>query len=234
MPFPSLRSHGSNAPSAAAGSTDGGSARERGTSRQAPALRRAFTLVEIVAVLAILGVLSTVVYFTIATSAAQKSDTDRINNVAKILNDLSRAIAFFEPTRTAFSFHQTIGVYPGRLSHLTTAITTTQQNSCGAVYTSGNVTAWTGGYYARELPPSGFLIDQGFTSQDSLVRTPPNAGGVLYGTLAIVIPAVSASDAKLLAVTVDGDSTGTVGTVRFTLNGSNPVTVSYLTEVGGC
>lgn len=187
-----------------------------------------------VVVLAILGVLSTVLYATVSTNVSAKNDVDRINNVAKTLDDLSRAIAFFEPTRQAFTFHQTIGVYPGRLSHITTVITTSQRNSCGAFYTAGNVVAWIGGYYNRELPPAGFPIDAGFTSQDSLVRTPSSAGGTLNGTLAIVIPGVSASDAGMLASTVDGDSTGTVGTVRFTRNGSNPVTVSYLTAVGGC
>jgi len=187
-----------------------------------------------VVVLAILGVLSTAIYTTVSSSISVKNDIDRINNVAKTLDDLSRAMAFFEPTRQAFTFHQTIGVYPGRLSHITTVITASQRNSCGAFYSAGNVAAWTGGYYSRELPPAGFPIDAGFTSQDSLVRTPSNTGGTPNGTLAIVIPGVSAADAQMLASTVDGDSTGTVGTVRFTGNGSNPVTVSYLTAVGGC
>lgn len=187
-----------------------------------------------VVVLAILGVLSTVLYVAVSTSSSAKNDADRINNVAKTLDDLSRTMAFFEATRKAFTFRQTVGVYPGRLSHVTTVITTSQRNSCGAFYSAGNVAAWTGGYYSRELTPAGFPIDAGFTSQDSLVRTPSNAGGTLDGILAIIIPGVSAADAKMLASTVDGDSTGTVGTVRFTLNGANPVTVSYLTKVGGC
>lgn len=193
------------------------------------------TVLELAVVIAILGVLGVVIVATTSgSSAAQRSDQDRINEVASTLDQLARAMAFFEATLPKFSFKQTVGVYPGRLSHLTTPISTSQRNSCGAVYTSGEVALWQT-FYTREIPPTGFLIAPGFITQDSLARTPPNTATTLRGELAIVIPNVTRADAALLARTVDGDSSGSAGTVRYTPNdGSSPVTVSYITLVGRC
>lgn len=201
--------------------------------------RPGLTIVELVIVIAILGILGVVIVSTTSgTSAAQQSDQERINEVANELDILARAIAFFEPTKPRFSFKQTVGVYPGRLSHLTDAITPSRPNSCGENYTSAQAAAWTGGYYTREIPTTGFLVRPGFITQDVLVRTPatfPVPQGPFHGTLAIVIPNVTLADAKLLGMTVDADSTGTVGTVRYSpQDGSSPVTVSYLISVGEC
>ncbi len=191
-------------------------------------LRRGLTLIELVVVIAILGILGVVIVSTTGgSSAALKSDQERINEVASELDLLSRAIAFFEPTKTAISFKQTVGVYPSRLSHLTGGITTAKQNSCGTNYTSGQVALWIGGYYTRELP--------GFNLQDLLVRSPVNANAQQHGTLAIVIPNVTLSDAQLLDQTVDRDASATAATVRFAPDdGSTPVTVSYLSAIGEC
>lgn len=201
--------------------------------------RHGLTLVELVIVLAILGILGVIIVSTTSgTSAAQQSDQERINEVANELDLLARAIAFFEPTKPKFSFKQTVGVYPGRLSHLTDAITPSRPNSCGQNYTSAQAALWTGGYYTREIPTAGFLIAPGFITQDVLVRTPPTVivpQGPFHGTLAIVVPNVSLADARLLGMTVDADSTGTVGTVRYApQNGTSPVTVSYIISVGDC
>ncbi|MEX1186498.1 MAG: prepilin-type N-terminal cleavage/methylation domain-containing protein [Gemmatimonadaceae bacterium] len=199
-------------------------------------LRKGFTVLELAVVIAILGVLGVVIVSsTGGMSASERSDQARINEVAHTLDRLSRAMAFFEATLPKFSFYQTVGAYPGRLSHLTTPITTLQRNSCGALYSSTNVLAWVGGYFTQDIPTSGLFIAPGFLTADSLVRTPPDVATVPAGTLAIVIPNVTRADAILLAWTIDGDSTGTLGTVRYSPNdGSSPVSVSYLTMVGGC
>lgn len=197
---------------------------------------KGLTLIELVVVIAILGVLGVVITSTTGgSSAASQSDQERINEVANQLDVLARAIAFFEPTKTPFSFKQTVGVYPSRLSHLTDAITPAKQNSCGTNYTSGQAALWLGGYYIRELPPSGFFMAPGFTLQDLLVRVPTNTSSQQHGTLAIVIPNVTLSDAQLLDQTVDRDPSATLATVRYTPdNGTSPVTVSYLSAIGGC
>lgn len=201
--------------------------------------RAGLTLVELVIVMAILGILGVVIVSTTSgTSASQQSDQERINEVANELDILARAIAFFEPTKPKFSFKQTVGVYPSRLSHLTEPITPSKQNSCGQNYTSGQANLWLGGYYTREIPTTGLFVAPGFVTSDTLFRTPPTfpvPQGPYHGTLAIKIPNVTLADARLLGLTVDGDSTGTVGTVRYTpQNGTSPVIVNYLISVGDC
>lgn len=201
--------------------------------------RKGLTIVELVIVIAILGVLGVVIVSsTGGTSAAQQSDQERINAVANELDILARAIAFFEPTKPKFSFKQTVGVYPGRLSHLTESITPSKPNSCGQNYTSGQASLWLGGYFSREIPTAGLFVAPGFLTSDTLFRTPatfPVPQGPFHGTLAIKIPNVTLTDARLLGLTVDGDSTGTVGTVRYTpQNGTSPVIVTYLIAVGDC
>ena len=199
-------------------------------------LRRGLTIIELVVVIAILAILGAVIVSTTGgSSAALQSDQERINTVANELDILSRALAFFEPTRAPISFKQTVGVYPSRLSHLTDAITTGKQNSCGVNYTAAQAALWTGGYYTREFPTTGLFLAPGFTLQDLLVRTPANVNTQQHGTIAIVIPAVELSDAMLLDQTVDGIASATGATVLFTPNNSStPVTVSYLSAIGGC
>lgn len=199
-------------------------------------MRRGLTIIELVIVIAILAILGVVITSsTGGTSAALQSDQDRINEVANELDILARAIAFFEPTKAPFSFKQTVGVYPSRLSQLTDAINPSKQNSCGLNYTSGQAALWLGGYYTRELPPAGFFMAPGFTLLDLLVRSPLTTLTQQHATLAIVIPNVSLADAQLLDQTVDRDASATAGTVRYTPDiGISPVTVSYLSAVGGC
>ncbi len=204
--------------------------------REVHRLRRGFTIIELVVVIAILAILGVVIVSTTGgSSGSLQSDQERINTVANELDILSRALAFFEPTRAPISFKQTVGVYPSRLSHLTDAITTGKQTSCGVNYTAAQAALWTGGYYIRELPTTGLFLARGFTLQDVLVRTPANVNTQQHGTLAIVIPAVELSDAMLLDQTVDGIPSATDATVLFTPNNSTtPVTVSYLSAIGGC
>lgn len=204
--------------------------------RHVQPLRRGFTIIELVVVIAILAILGAVIVSTTGgSSASGQSDQERINMVANELDILSRALAFFEPTKAPISFKQTVGVYPSRLSHLTDAITTAKPNSCGVNYTAGQVALWTGGYYTRELPTTGLFLATGFTLQDLLVRTPANVNTQQHGTIAIVIPGVELSDAMLLDQTVDGIPSATGATVLFTPNNSStPVTVSYLSAIGGC
>src|SRR5687767_12702872 len=91
--------------------------------RSVRGLRRGLTIIELVVVIAILAILGVVITSAAGgTSAALQSDQERINEVANELDILARAIAFFEPTKAPFSFKQTVGVYPSRLSQLTDAI----------------------------------------------------------------------------------------------------------------
>lgn len=196
--------------------------------------RAGFTIIEIIVGLALLAVMGAIIAVSVQKTSATLSDNERIDEAAFNLDQLARTIAFFEPTKPPITFRFTVGVYPGRLSQLTAPISTTQTNDCGAVFTAGQVTAWTGGYYLKEIPTTNFKITDGFIANDLLVRTPANANAGLPGVLAIEMPNVTYADAVLLGLAVDNDSTGTLGTTRFTVNGNQPVTVSYRIEVGGC
>jgi hypothetical protein len=196
-------------------------------------------------------------------SASQRSvnDLDNIEKAARTLTDLSEAIALWTERRSGdpTSFFHVIGVNPGRLSHLTTPITTTDRNSCGpglpqqnqTRYKTPEVGRWAGQFFRQEMPTTGFLIAPGFFANDVLLRYSAirNASGPPWfneeyfpagntttpGTLAIVIPNVAYADAVALAQRVEGDPTGSFGAVRFTPNATNtPVTVEYHIAIHGC
>lgn len=194
--------------------------------------RAGFTIVEIIVGVVVLSILAAVVIANVTPAAKQASDVERISVAAQNLDELARAIAFFEPTKPAFSFHQTVGVYPGFLSQLTVQLTTSQRNSCGTTFTNQQVTAWTGTYYGRQIPTTQFKVADGFIAQDALVRVPTTNATQERGALYIVMPAVARSDAVSLGLNVDGDASGTVGAVRYPAG--DPVAVSYRIEVGGC
>lgn len=202
--------------------------------RRAQRDRFGFSIIEIVVGVAILAIIGAVVIANVNPAAALSNDIERVNVAADNLDEIARAIAFFEPTKPATSFHQTVGVYPSRLSMLTAQISTSQLNSCDVTFTNQQVNAWTGAYYGREIPTSGFKIADGFIADDTLARNPATNAVQERASLSIIIPNVTADDAAALALTIDGESSGTLGAVRFTANGSNPVTVSYRIEIGGC
>lgn len=193
-----------------------------------------FTIVEIIVGVAIISIIAIVVFANVNPTAKASSDSERISIAAANFDELARNIAFFEPTKPAFSFHQVIGVYPSLLSQLTVPITTSQKNDCGVTFTNTQVNTWPAGvYYGRQIPTTGFKIADGFVALDSLVRVPPNNSTLAAGSLSIVVPNVVRGDAASLARIVDGDSTGAIGAVRFPATG-DPVTMSYRIEIGGC
>ena len=196
--------------------------------------RRAFTLTEIIVGVALLTIVGAIVAVTVQKTSVAQSDQERLDEAAYNLDQLARAIAFFEPTKPPLAFRYTVGVYPSRLSHLTSPISTAQTNDCGVAYTAGQVAAWTGGYFLREIPTTNFKVAEGFIANDVMTRVPVNANAGLPAVLSIVMPNVDSADAAGLGSVVDNDPTGTNGSVRFTLNGNSPVTVSYRIEIGGC
>jgi prepilin-type N-terminal cleavage/methylation domain-containing protein len=225
-------------------------------------VRRALTLIETVVALAIVGIIALTI--AIATgSAAQRSvnELDNVERAARILTDLAEAMALWTERRSGepTSFFHIIGAYPGKLSHLTTPITTSDRNICGlgipqqnaTRYKNSEVNLWMGQFFRQELPATGFLIAPGFFANDQLLRYSavynpagppyfaeeyfPSGNTTTPGTLAIVIPNVKYTDAIALAQRVEGDTSGTFGAVRFPHNSSNsPVTVEYHVGIHGC
>lgn len=193
-------------------------------------------MIEIVVALSIVSVLGAVVFFSL--SLEKGSDSARIAIVAAKLDDLMEAIAGKEITLPATSFRQTVKVYPGKLTDLTSALTALNaaisKNSCGQPYTNTNVTAANLGrpYYSIEFQTAGTKLADGFVANNAIVRA--DAATITRSTLAIQFPSVTSDDAQALDLYMDGVADGDNGAIRYTLNATNPVTVSYLIAVRGC
>lgn len=226
------------------------------------AIRRGVTLVEMVVAVGVIAIIGVTIVLANA-SASQRSinELDNVERAARVLTDLSEAIALWTERRSGepTSFFHIIGSFPGKLSHLTTPITTSDRNICGLVpplqnatrYKNSQANLWEGQFFRQELPTTGFLIAPGFFANDQLLRYSAvfNPAGPPYfqeeyfpsgntstpGTIAIVIPNVRYTDAVALAQRVEGDTSGVYGAVRFPQNTTNtPVTVEYHIAIHGC
>jgi prepilin-type N-terminal cleavage/methylation domain-containing protein len=219
-------------------------------------LPRGVTLLEVVVTVAILGILGSVIVVGVETSSRLGGEAKRIDDAAFVLAKLRDASVrynlgtFLRDTSFTAKIGGTAtqgGVNPGRLSHLTKLITTSDFNSCGFAYTPIQVTAWVRNFYSSPISSSTpFQIAGGFYADDTLARydstgTPTHlASGdanilTAPGTLAIVMRNVAISDAMALAARMEGDqSGGNSSIVRFTPNGTAPVTVYYHMEIHGC
>jgi prepilin-type N-terminal cleavage/methylation domain-containing protein len=224
--------------------------------------RRGFTLVEMVVAIGLVAIIAVVILVSNAvnTSGRSISGSDNVDKAAETLAELSEAIALYSNNGSGAqnSFFQVVGENPGALSHLTVPITTNDRNSCGrstpltnnSKYKNASATRWTGQFFRQALPTTGFLVAPGFFADDVLLRYSAvfNPAGPPYfqeeyftgndattpGTLAIVMRNVAIQDATALANRVDGDPTGIFGAVRFTPNGTAPITVEYHIPIHGC
>ncbi len=200
--------------------------------------RRGFSLIEIVTAVAVIAVLTGILLANI--NPETPNDRARYDAAADALRQLANAIAASEPTKTPRSFHQIVGVYPGKLRDLTTAITTASNNLCGDAYTGPAGTAGTNMYkwqkaanpfWGRQLLTTGNPLVPGFTVQDAIVRKFPvqTGAGSTANAMQLVMPSVTLTDAKGLDLAVDGVADGTKGTVQYATPSpiTDPTSVSY-------
>ena len=128
--------------------------------------------------------------------------------------------------------------YPQRLSGLGSPPTTSDKNSCGDAWTSGNETNWQtkfpfGPYYKKRLIPlgTGFVLGIG-VAMDTLVRVPAGSGATGAGTLTIRIPDVSEYEAYQLDTIIDVSAPNlgrTTGKIQWTLeNGGRVDTLKFV------
>lgn len=218
-------------------------------------MKRGFTLIEVVVGVTIAAVLAAAFYFTFNTSSSSQGGDDRsarAGAAAVALFDIASAIAALETTNPPFSFLQTVGAYPSRLSQITTPITTADRNSCDRVTDAylgtappnppvnpGYTQGWKGPYYIVSFPLNGTVqLAPGFLVQDDMIRIPGNPGNnpnanQKAGRLQIVFPSVALLDAQALDLAVDSTSSDSTGTVRFN-PALNPTAVAYELRVSGC
>lgn len=230
--------------------------------RRSRGRRAGLTLIEMVVAVTLVALIG-VTMFVVNASTSQRglSDTDNVERAARVLTDLSEAIALWTERRSGVrtSFFHIIGTNPGRLSHLTTPITTSDRNSCGLGTPQQNATTykvpqtnlWEGQFFRQEMPTTGFLVAPGFFADDVMLRYSavynpagppyfvqeyfPSGNTTTPGTLAIVMQNVKYSDATALAQRIEGDTLGVFGAVRFIRNNTNaPVTVEFHIGIHGC
>ncbi|MBA2686563.1 MAG: prepilin-type N-terminal cleavage/methylation domain-containing protein [Gemmatimonadaceae bacterium] len=181
-----------------------------------------FSIVEIVVAIAIMAVLGAIV----VPSVGSYLDRKRVEDSAATLDSLRVAIGRF---RTATAD------YPGRLSHLTKRITTSDRTACNTAantivnYVAGSQTGWdnNGPFWDRSIPRTGIPLSIG-TVLDSMHRT---STSVLPGAMVMTIPGVFIGEARELNLLEDGpldanqaDGSNTTGTVQFTSSTSSTVT----------
>lgn len=169
------------------------------------ARRAGFALVEVIVALAVLLILAAVALPQIAGYLDQK----RIEETAAQLVIVRDALY-----RTTTGFRQAVGANAGRLSQLSTAITTSDRDSCGATYNGGEVGRWD-----DQGPYVNFVIDAstGMATPIGLANnalTRIVAGGTTR--LRISWTDASLSDAAALDLYVDGAAGWNTGTVQWT------------------
>jgi prepilin-type N-terminal cleavage/methylation domain-containing protein len=216
--------------------------------------RKGFTLIEAVVGITIASVLATAFYLTMKLNIAGGSSADaaeRASTTAIALFDITNSIAALETTNPPYSFKQTVGAYPTRLSQLTEPLVNGDRNSCDraedAFLTTavpsfpanpGYVLGWQGPYSTYTFPPGGTIqLASGFIAQDDLVRVPASPvsnpkDAEWAGRLQIVFPAVTQSDAQALDAAVDLTISGTEGTVRY--SATDPTALAYEIRVSRC
>jgi type II secretory pathway pseudopilin PulG len=181
--------------------------------------RAGISLVEVIVALALLLIMTVAVM----PSLAGTRDRDRVLAAAAELDEIMFAMGNMRSDNQD---------WPGRISHLSYPITTSDVNVCGGTYPNGKVNNWDGPYLARVVPPTGLELGIG-VAQDSLVRQ------VLTGQHALMlleIDGVSEEDAIELNRLLDADGSATGGAIRWTITdaASGMARVQLARPIKGC
>lgn len=136
--------------------------------------RQGFTLVEVLVTLAILGALLAVLLPALAGQISKGDATRTANDVVA----LQTAIG---------AFSSDVKRYPGRVGHLTTAISASNTDINGVAYPSGLAEEWEGPYLTRETigPAPGDSLRTGFGGMISGALLKRTYNGISYATIEI-------------------------------------------------
>lgn len=174
-----------------------------------------FTLAEILVALALIALLAAVLLPTVAGQILK--------------GDASRVSQDLEGVRAGVSqFLADVHRYPGKYSDLSKAITTTDTDINGAVYSSGLTKSWAGPYITKDTINS--VIPTGFGGEiHNVFVKMPNTNGIQYVNVRVF--GIAAADFDKIDAQIDGPSTSstqarTTGLLRF-IAGS-PDTVRFM------
>ena len=160
---------------------------------------RGFTLAEILIALALIAILAAVLLPTVAGQIL-KGDAGRV------MQDL-------EAVRSgADQFLADVHRYPGKVSDLTTAITTAKTDINGNTYPSGLVSKWSGPYLTKDTLNASIQTGFGGSIVNTFTKN-MNTNGVNYVTVMIV--GIAYPDFARIDVQLDGTADSTKGLLRF-------------------
>ena len=177
--------------------------------------RSGFSLGEILIALAIIATLAAVIIPTVAGQIGKSDATRTIQDMTAIRTGIEQFMA---------DVHR----YPGRVSHLSNAITNTQRDVLTNLYTNALVAKWKGPYVGRDTVPGSGGLQTGFggTIRDSL-QTATFQPGVNYVTL--VVTGITLADFNRMDGEIDGIASPTTGLLRWVTGGGSGIdTVRFL------
>jgi prepilin-type N-terminal cleavage/methylation domain-containing protein len=174
--------------------------------------RSGFTLPEVLVTVAIVAVLAAVVVPAV-TQQLGKGDAPAFNSS---VNSLRTAITSFVSDTRAF---------PGKVRHLTTAITTSDTTLFGTPYTNRNVNGWRGPYESSGTSTGLLPVGYGWTTRDTLTT------GTNYLILHLSQTGADTTDAHELDVAIDGGDGGGAGLVRYDPTTSTTVALTPANQI---
>ena len=171
--------------------------------------RAAFTLVEVIVALAVLLILAAVAIPQIGGYLDQK----RIEGTAAQLIIVRDALYL-----TGTGFRQVIQANASELSHLSSPLTASDNDSCGSVFSSAERNRWpNGGPFVNFVidATSGMATPIGLAN-NALIRAPTTATTGVTNRLRITWTNASLADAEAFDLYVDGTAGWNAGTVQWT------------------
>jgi hypothetical protein len=187
--------------------------------------RRGVALIFVVVTLAVMLILATVIL----------ANTASVRRAEAVLAGITELIRFgyeIGDNEKKPSFRGDVVAHPSRLSHLYSAITTGDMDSCGVPFSGAEANSWNGPYHLVPMVRDrDYQLAPGVIAQDALVRTGPTSGAA---TLAIVMNNVQLETAQAFGLALDGVSTGAGPKITFTPSGNSPVTMYYNVPIDRC
>lgn len=175
--------------------------------------RGGFSLAELLVGMAIIALLAAVLIPAVTGQIAKSDATRTLQDIASMRTGVEQFVA-------------DVRRYPGKLSHLTRAITVADRDVNGVLYSANLVARWKGPYVARDTSGGGFITGYGAVAVDSLVRVIYQPG-VNYVTVRLA--GITQPDFDRMDVDIDGSVNALNGVLRWVTGGGSGVdTVKFL------